>query len=329
VDNDCDTETDEGCEPCLDFDGDGFGYPGGVNCAAGAAEDCDDGDPLAYPGGLELCDQSDDDCDGLADDGNPQGGATCVTGLDGACGTGSWFCDGGSLTCIPDQGPGCELCGNTADDDCDGLVDEVNDFDGDGIDDCTDNCCDTFNPDQADGDFDGVGDACQCAGTVDPGATLMLGKDATTRLSWSAAPAAEQYHVYRGSVLSGTPFEYDQQCMAGNLEVTEAHDGNSPTVGTFFFYLVSGVCPGDAGEDSLGSDWEGNPRPRPYACPDPTIDLDRDGAPDAQDNCPGMANASQGDGDADSHGDPCDNCPADYNPGQQDSDSDGIGDACE
>ncbi len=39
------------------------------------------------------------------------------------------------------------------------------DSDNDGIDDCTDNCPNDFNPTQADADSNGVGDACCCIGT--------------------------------------------------------------------------------------------------------------------------------------------------------------------
>src|SRR5262249_30901812 len=38
-------------------------------------------------------------------------------------------------------------------------------------------------------------------------------------------------------------------------------------------------------------------------------DRDCDGVPDAQDNCPRVANADQADGDLDGVGDACDNCP--------------------
>lgn len=57
-------------------------------------------------------------------------------------------------------------------------------------------------------------------------------------------------------------------------------------------------------------------------------DRDRDGRPDATDNCPSIAN-DQTNGDSDRAGDACDNCPAVANDDQADSDGDGIGDACE
>jgi hypothetical protein len=58
-------------------------------------------------------------------------------------------------------------------------------------------------------------------------------------------------------------------------------------------------------------------------------DADGDGVPDAEDNCPLVANADQADADGDGSGDACDNCPDLANPTQRDLDRDGIGDACD
>ncbi|MGQ9591769.1 MAG: thrombospondin type 3 repeat-containing protein, partial [Planctomycetota bacterium] len=66
------------------------------------------------------------------------------------------------------------------------------------------------------------------------------------------------------------------------------------------------------------------------ACEEPVEpDGDLDGIPDAADNCPAVPNAEQADGDGDGLGDACDNCPAAPNPAQEDADGDGVGDACE
>lgn len=66
-------------------------------------------------------------------------------------------------------------------------------------------------------------------------------------------------------------------------------------------------------------------------------DLDGDGVPNAEDNCPNIANTGQSDVDGDGVGDVCDNCPNAANTGQEDSERDysgfhnpdGIGDVCD
>jgi hypothetical protein len=59
------------------------------------------------------------------------------------------------------------------------------------------------------------------------------------------------------------------------------------------------------------------------------IDEDFDGFSNADDNCPGVSNASQMNGDGDVQGDMCDNCPAAPNSGQENADEDMAGDACD
>ena len=75
-------------------------------------------------------------------------------------------------------------------------------------------------------------------------------------------------------------------------------------------------------------------------------DIDKDGIPDDEDNCPSVYNPDQADSDIvcyevippappfctdypDGVGDVCDNCPDVYNPEQVDSDGDGVGDICD
>ena len=71
-------------------------------------------------------------------------------------------------------------------------------------------------------------------------------------------------------------------------------------------------------------------------------DVDADGLPDGEDNCPDVANPDQADADKDGKGDLCDddtdgdgvpndddNCPLVENADQADLDKDGVGDACD
>ena len=58
-------------------------------------------------------------------------------------------------------------------------------------------------------------------------------------------------------------------------------------------------------------------------------DADRDGIPDAQDNCPLVPNPDQLDSDGDRIGDACDNCPDAGNPNQLDENFNGVGNVCE
>jgi hypothetical protein len=71
-------------------------------------------------------------------------------------------------------------------------------------------------------------------------------------------------------------------------------------------------------------------------------DLDGDGIPNDQDNCPLVSNPNQADMDGDGIGDACDpdidgdgipneldNCPLHHNPDQSDRDGDGLGDLCD
>ncbi len=132
------------------------GVPSGF---VGTSGDCDDADPAVHPGATEICNNIDDDCDGLVDDAD-----SGITGQDTwyADTDGDGFGDASSsmLSCDQPMGhvsnngdcddtdaavhPGAtEIC-NNIDDDCDGLVDDLDpgitgqdtwyaDTDGDGF----------------------------------------------------------------------------------------------------------------------------------------------------------------------------------------------------
>ncbi|MCB9643051.1 MAG: hypothetical protein H6728_08255 [Myxococcales bacterium] len=106
-------------------------------CGDGKDNDCngviDDSTPTA-----EVCDGVDNDCNGKIDDDPATGQAlvrTCYTGAQGTAGKGA--CKSGSQTCKDGKWPDvcdgeivpkAELCANQIDDDCDGIVDNVQDL---------------------------------------------------------------------------------------------------------------------------------------------------------------------------------------------------------
>jgi hypothetical protein len=97
-----------------------------------------------------------------------------------------------------------------------------------------------------------------------------------------------------------------------------ANTGGTPTGGTPTGGTPVGGVISDAGPQAPDQGHVGPPG-----------DVDDDGIPDAEDNCPRDANHGQGDADGDGPGDPCDNCPDVSNADQADQDADGTGDLCD
>lgn len=118
LDNDCNGLADEGdpgggsmCSTGLP----GICGPGVLHCQMGALA-CVPNQAAQ----MEVCNAVDDDCDGIPDDGNPGGGAACMTGQLGVCSAGTITCTGGSLSCLQNVQPSPEICGNAVDENCDG-----------------------------------------------------------------------------------------------------------------------------------------------------------------------------------------------------------------
>ena len=161
LDNDCDSDVDEGVQTAfyLDDDGDGFGNAFSMPqlaCSAPSGDhvtdhsDCDDERTDVYPGAVEVCDLADNDCDTQTDegvttpfwpdtdgDGYGDGLASAVqacTAPQGMVGDDT-DCDDGAVTTYPGA---TELC-DDADNDCDQVIDDglqtswYPDGDGDGF----------------------------------------------------------------------------------------------------------------------------------------------------------------------------------------------------
>jgi hypothetical protein len=123
LDNDCNGLTDE------DNPGGGFACdtgelgrcaPGTRTCVAGGYTCVRNEGPIA-----ELCNGQDDNCDGAIDEGNPESGASCDTGLPGICAPGAMNCVAGAPTCTQNAQPQAEIC-DGVDQDCSGTADDGN-----------------------------------------------------------------------------------------------------------------------------------------------------------------------------------------------------------
>lgn len=144
-DNNCNGQTDEGVQLTFyrDADSDGYGNPNGATTLACTAPsgyvsnktDCNDSSNTSYPGANELCDGLDNDCDGILDDGLTQ--KTFYKDADGdlygnlsstisACAApvgyvaNSSDCNDSNKSTYPGATETCD----SADNDCDGTVDE-------------------------------------------------------------------------------------------------------------------------------------------------------------------------------------------------------------
>jgi len=153
VDDDCDYSLDDDDSSLdtstastwyADSDADLYGDAGSSTIACDQpssfvadATDCDDADATAYPGAPELCDGADDDCDGTVDEDDALDASTWYADTDGdgygdtgattaACSVPSGYsadatdCDDGDATINPSADERCD----SADNDCDGTVDE-------------------------------------------------------------------------------------------------------------------------------------------------------------------------------------------------------------
>jgi len=197
IDNDCDGALDEAGATgesawFTDSDGDGYGYAEDMTIACDAPEgtvanndDCNDSSAAAHPGGTEVCDSLDNDCNGSTDGTDASDASNWYPDGDGdGYGSGSTV----STACLQPAGfvadatdcndtdsgahPGAVETCDGGDENCDGLIDEDFDTDGDGVTTCGGDCDDTTAA-----VFPGATEACDgddndCDGATDePGST--------------------------------------------------------------------------------------------------------------------------------------------------------------
>jgi len=215
------------------------------------------------------------------------------------------------------------------------------DTDGDGVLNVSDNCPATPNPDQADTDDDGYGDACD----EDDDNDGIL--DISDNCPVIANPGQGDNDLDGAGDACDTdddndtvPDTSDNCAFTANLDQADL-DGDG----------IGDVCDTDLDGDTVVNDADNCPA-------DPNIDQtdtdgdgqgdecdindDNDAHLDGADNCPTVVNDNQTDLDADGIGDACDididgdgvnngidNCPVTSNSSQDDSDGDGVGDACD
>ena len=216
---------------------------------------------------------------------------------------------------------------------------EVGDFDGDGIPEGTDNCRDTYNPEQEDSDGDDFGDACDnCPAVHNPDQSDAdadgLGDACDTCTDTDSDGFGDPSYsvntcpVDNCATISNSGQEDTDGDGAGDVcdicpGFNDSHDSDGDS-----YPDSCDNCPAIANADQANSD-DDTVGDSCDICPGyaDTLDTDADGVPDSCDNCPTIANSDQGDSDGDGVGDSCDICPGFDD--AADGDGDTVPDSCD
>jgi S-formylglutathione hydrolase FrmB len=149
---------------------------------------------------------------------------------------------------------------------------------------CDDNCRDDPNPEQADLDGDGAGDACDAdddgdglldgtdcdpqdgqAGTPPEAGPLSLTGGETTTITWPGQPTADAYDLSRGLASALLASGDYGTCLAEDLPDPSYDDAERPPAGDGFVYLVRGEDDACGGPGPWGSASDDTPR-SPTGC---------------------------------------------------------------
>ena len=183
---------------------------------------------------------------------------------------------------------------------------KVGDADGDGRDDCIDNCIGLANPDQADNDGDGLGDACDpCSSDSE-----LFDYDGDGRCAGDCPLGCDNCsYVPNPDQADGEGDGIGDACdNCSTVSNPDQNDRDSDGLGD-----ACDPCPVDTFSDSDGDGYCSHPINCPAGC----------------DLCPNVSNPSQTDTDGDGIGDACDNCPTVPNISQENWDADPLGNACD
>ncbi len=314
IDDNCDRETDEGVllRRYRDLDGDGFGDPDAPvdTCDPAPNEvendaDCNDGDRDIHPEATEVCNEIDDNCDDVVDEGVTNtyfqdldldgwggfGGTTEACAEPPGYATFAGDCEDSNPAIHPEAA---EVC-NTIDDDCDGLLDDLD----------PDVVVSTGSVFYVDVDRDGHGDAATsllaCVAPVGFVSDATDCNDGNAAISPSAIEVCNNIDDDCDLYIDGADLSIDQSTMSWYYD-DDDHDGYGDAAAAT---LACNAPPDSVADATDCDDLDATVNPAASEVCN-TIDDDCDGDIDDDDSSLDLSTAEEwwADVDSDGEGDP-------------------------